>query len=208
MEYLVTGIVELNSKKSKVILNQEEEFALYKGELRRFHIETGQNLLEDDYQEIMTEILPKRARERCLNLLSVRAMTEQEVRRKLKDGYYPAPIIDQTLALLKKHRFVNDEDYAESYLQGKKHYKSKRQIQQDLMKKGISKDLIRDTLEDSDIDEAVNIQKLMVKKNLCRDDVTKEELQKFGVYLLRKGYDYEVIRKFLYNMHNILDIDL
>lgn len=199
MEHLVTSITELNKKKSKVILNHEEELALYRGELRRFHIEEGEVIDDASYQEIMTGILPKRARERCLNLLAVRSMTEQEVRRKLKEGYYPQHIIDETLALMEKHHLIDDCDYAESFIQTKKKGKSKRQIQQDLMHKGVSADVIRNALEECEVDEEGNIRHLMEKKRLDSKESTQEELQKFAAYLLRKGYDYDKICKVVFH---------
>lgn len=199
MGHLITGVVQLNTKKSKVVLDHELELALYRGELRRFHIEEGTELTEKAYEEIMTQILPKRARERCLNLLAVRSMTEQEIRRKLRDGYYPEEIIDGVIPLLQKHHLVDDQDYAESFISMKKSGKSKRQIQQELMRKGVSSEIIRTTLEDSDINEEENIRRLMDKKGIHPEESGTEELQKFANFLLRKGYDYDLIRRMVFH---------
>lgn len=199
MEYLITDINEINSKKSRIEINQEEEIALYKGEIRRFHIEKDSMLSSGYYNEIMTEILPKRARERCLNLLSRRSMTEQELRNKLKEGYYPEEIIDKTMNLLMKYRFIDDEYFAENYIETHQKGKSIRQIKQNLMRKGIASDVISQALSEADVDEEESIRRLMVKKRIDPEYSTEEEKTKFCAYLLRKGYDFDRIRKTVLN---------
>ena len=47
---LVTQVTELSKSRSKVYIDQEFAFVLYKGELRLYHIKEGQQLSEEDYQ--------------------------------------------------------------------------------------------------------------------------------------------------------------
>lgn len=195
MEYLITNVTELNTKKSRVEINYDMEIALYKGELRRFHIKRDEFLSEEHYHEIMDEILPKRARERCLNLLARRSMTEKEIRRKLKEGFYPEEIIEYVIELLVRHRLINDEYYADSYVEYNCKVKSARQIKQELIHKGVDKETILCAMSECEINEEENIRKLMNKKRMNPQDATEEEKNKFCAYLLRKGYDYDKIRK-------------
>lgn len=199
MEYLITDVIEVNSKKSRVEINYEVEFSLYKSEIRRFHVEKNSRLSSEHYNEIMTELLPKRARERCLNLLSRRSMTQQELRNKLKEGYYPEEIIEQTMRLLISHGFIDDECYADNYIEMNQKRRSIRQIKQNLLRKGIAPDVIVQVLSKSDIDEEENIRRLMAKKRMDPENSTEEEKNKFCAYLLRKGYDYDKIRKTVLN---------
>ena len=57
----VTEITPLDKRRSKVILDEDFALALYNGEIKRYHIETGEELPEETYREIMEEILLKRA---------------------------------------------------------------------------------------------------------------------------------------------------
>jgi len=68
---LVTQVTELSKSRSKVYIDQEFAFVLYKGELRLYHIKEGQQLSEEDYRTIMQEVLPKRAKLRAMNLLHI-----------------------------------------------------------------------------------------------------------------------------------------
>ena len=72
---LVTQVTELSKSRSKVYIDQEFAFVLYKGELRLYHIKEGQQLSEEDYRTIMQEVLPKRAKLRAMNLLQGREYT-------------------------------------------------------------------------------------------------------------------------------------
>lgn len=195
MEHLVTNLVEINTRKMRVEIDYDLQFSLYRGEIRRFHIEKDALLTEKAYHEIMDEILPKRARERCLNLLERRSMTECELRRKLKEGYYPEMIIDASMELLSRNHLINDSDYAERYVDCYGKTRSKRQIKEELLRKGVDRDRIAQALSESEMDEEANIRRLMEKKGISAENSTEEAKNKFCAFLLRKGYDYDKIRK-------------
>ena len=61
----VTDIVFRNKSKATIFLDGEIAFVLYKGDLPKYGIEVGSELAEPDYEEIMSEVLPKRAYERA-----------------------------------------------------------------------------------------------------------------------------------------------
>lgn len=197
MEYLVTGMADINSKKVRIQINYDEYIALYKGEAGRFHIEEGCLIEERIYTQIMSEILPKRARERCLNLLSRRDMTELELRKKLRDSYYPADIIDRTMECLKRNHLLNDEFYADNYISFHQKNKSIRQLKQELSNKGIDKDTVSRIIEDSSIDEEQNIAAILKKRHFDAVSATPQERTKICGYLMRKGYDYDKVRRMI-----------
>ncbi len=198
-EYLITAVRKISTRKVCVEINYDVKFSLYSGEASRFNIEQGRYLAKESYDEIFKEILPKRARERCYNLLTKRSMTEYELTRKLKEGYYPQEIIDHTIQLMSGSKLINDDDYARTYVELSHKGKSKRRLMQDMSRKGIPSDTISQVLNDSDIDEQQNIRELMLKKHIDTENASPEELQKFAAFLLRKGYDYDIICKMIFN---------
>ena len=50
---LVTQVTELSKSRSKVYIDQEFAFVLYKGELRLYHIKESEELRPEDYRTIM-----------------------------------------------------------------------------------------------------------------------------------------------------------
>ena len=51
-------------------IDDEFAFVLYKGELRLYHVAVGEEISQKDYDDILNQVLPKRAKLRAMNLLS------------------------------------------------------------------------------------------------------------------------------------------
>ena len=195
MEYLVTDISVISDRKFKVEINYDIQFALYKGEVRRYHIEKDGIIDESVYRKIMDEVLLKRARGRAINRLSGRNMTEGEVRDKLRKGMYPGEIIDNTIDYLKGLRLIDDEYFVQCYLDSYSNRKSIRVICMELYNKGISRDIIDSLIDENNVDEESSIKKLLEKRHFNANESSDEEKNKTIAYLMRKGYDYGAIRR-------------
>ena len=161
---LVMEIVPVDKRRSKVILDEDFTLVLYRGELRKFGIEEGKPISEETYEEILREVLFKRARERVLFLLKSSDKTEQELRRKLKDGGYPKEAADYSIEFLKEHHFIDDENYGRRYVEFNSERKSQRQIQYELQKKGLDKEVIQEILSEQPVDEEAQILAYLKKK--------------------------------------------
>lgn len=197
---LVTEIVPFDKRRSKVILDEDFTLVLYRGDLRRFNIEEGQLFSEEAYEELLHEVLFKRARERVLFLLKASDKTEQELVRKLKDGGYPKEAIDYAVGFLKEHRFINDENYGRRYVEYNSRRKSEKQIQYELQRKGIDKEVIREILEEQPVDEECQIEAYIRKKcrNLAQlEEMDRKERSKLIAALARKGFSYEAVNRIL-----------
>ena len=199
---MITEVAAVTKSRYRVVLDGETAFILYKGELHRFHIKQGEELEEDAKQSIFHEILPKRAKLRCMNLLKSRDYTRKQLEDKLKQGGYPADIIEEAVAYVESYGYVNDENYARSFIEYHMQTKSRKRIENDLSQKGVSKELIRkvfDELKEDglEIDEAAMIKELLLKKNFHFQESTYEERQKMCAFLYRKGFHADTISKVL-----------
>ena len=92
--------------RSRVYLDGSFAFVLYNGEIKRFHIEEGEELAQELYSQIMDEVLCRRARERMLHLLKSTSRTELEIRRKLGEALYPQQAIDKAVAFAKRYHYI------------------------------------------------------------------------------------------------------
>lgn len=200
----VTQIVELTKNRSKVFIDYEFAFVLYKGELRLYHIAEGQEISETDYGSIMADVLPKRAKLRCLNLLKSRDYTKAQLQKKLEEGGYPDEIIRQALSYVEGYGYVNDEKYAGDYIACYAALRSRIKIEYELLKKGIAKDTIEKAWQmwqesGNEQDEEQMIQELLRKKNWNPEEQDVKTYQKMMAFLLRKGFCMESIRKAMKN---------
>jgi len=200
---IIKEIIDINSKKSKIVTDNGIAFVLYKGDLSKYNIVIGE--VEDEtIEEIFDRLLPKRALDRSLKILTGRDVTEGMLKDKLKqDGYFD-DIIDKTIERLKKERLLDDERYVRGYIEGKSNKKSKRDVIIALSQKGIpsefSEKIYNELKEDGYLcDEEELIKKILIKRNYNFDEPTYEEKQKQIRYLLSKGFSYDSI-------HSVINI--
>lgn len=189
-------MTEINQKKICVFLDSGITLPLYKSEVSKFHIELEGILSKSVFLEIM-EILQKRARERALYLLKTKDKTEKEIRDKLRLEKYPDDVIEKVIEFLTQYGYVDDGRFAHHYLECYKERKSTRQIQSELLQKGISQECIRKLLEECPCDEEKAIQKYLQKKRIELSSVSPKETQKIYANLMRKGFSYEAIQNVL-----------
>ncbi len=189
----IISMTPLDKRRSKVLTDEDFAFALYRGELRAYNIEEGSQLSLEVYQEILEKILFKRAKERTLYLLRSRDRTELEIRRKLKDGYYPQEAIDYAVDFLKRYRFVDDENYGRNYISTYGDKKSRKQLEFELQNKGLDREEIDRLLEECQVSEEQQIAKFLKKKGYEKDITQPKERAKLAAALARKGFSYDAI---------------
>ena len=189
----IVSITELNHKKSKITLQDGTVFALYKGEIRRLHLSEGMELVQEQVEEIYHEILRKRIKERALYLLKAADKTEYEIRTKLRQAFYPEELIDYAVDFLKQYRYIDDQRYAQNYINLYAERRSRRNISQKLMQKGISRELVNEILDERENELGESCEKELIyvllrkRKYNFRETDKKAENRMIG-YLLRRGF--------------------
>lgn len=192
----VTQIIPLDKRRSKVFLDGDLAFALYRGELKQYRLEEGAELSRETYDEIVTQVLWKRAKERALYLLKASDKTSFQIRRKLEEGYYPAQVIDQVIGLLEKYRYLDDLEYARRYVEYYGTSRSRQRLALDLSRKGLDREQISRVLEEQPVEEEEQIKKFLRKKGYEPGaELPWEERRKWYAALMRKGFSSEAVRR-------------
>lgn len=186
----VIGITELDKKRVRIHLEDGNGFALYKGEQRQYGLQEGKELSEEQFQEIRREILIKRARRRTMHLLEKMDRTENQLRTKLRQGYYPEDVIEDAIDYVKGYHYVDDLRYAQNYVRCHKDRKSRRMLQMELLQKGVAEGWIRQALEEEYgwENEQEQILKWIQKKNYSSQTADIKEKQRVYRFLMRKGF--------------------
>lgn len=193
----IVSVTPLDKRRSKVLTDEGFAFVLYRGELRRYEIEEGAQLPEEVYREILEKVLFKRAKERTLYLLKARDRTELEIRRKLKEGYYPQEAIEYAVSFLKRYRYVDDENYGRTYIRTYGERRSRRQLEFELRNKGLDREQIRLLLDESQVSEEGQILRYLNKKGYRKDETPPEERAKIAAALVRRGYSYDDVSRLM-----------
>ncbi len=198
----VTRLEELTRSRSRVYIEQEPAFVLYKGEMRAYHIREGEEIAREDYDEIMGRVLPKRARLRAMHLLQGRDYTVKQLRDKLREGCYPEEIIEQALDYVAGYHYTDDLRYAEAFISDHEASRSRMRIEQDLLNRGIDKLTLEEAWRQWEQkggvqDEGAMIGRLLDKRHYDPETAGRKEQQKAYGFLMRKGFSQDAIRRAL-----------
>lgn len=139
----------------------------------------------------MTYDLQKQAKLRCMHLLEKRDYTEKQLRDKLRMGKteYPLEVIEEAIAYVKSYRYVDDSRYAAQYIEEKKARRSRRQIEQELLQKGIDREIVCQAFEETEqIPEEELIQYWVEKRHYDAQTADLSETRRMYAFLARKGF--------------------
>jgi regulatory protein len=145
--------------------------------------------------------------EYAVGALARRMRTERDLRRLMKlraeEGEAGARAMDAVVARLKELGYLSDERFAEDYTRVRKEHEKfgKRRVQQDLMQKGVGKELVASTLETAyeDVDEVALARQYTARKRMkqpCGANAQKETVRAMN-RLLRAGFSSRAIYKVL-----------
>lgn len=130
-----------------------------------------------------------RAREKAVQLLSFMDRSSDELRRGLRKRGFSEEAVGDAIRYVRGLNYLNDERYAENYVNTAGRRRSRLRVSQDLAKKGIDRETIRTVMAaEDDGDERPLIRRLAEKKlrSLPEDDPKRR--QKTAQSLLRKGF--------------------
>lgn len=197
---IVTRLEEATKTRIMVFIDDEFSFVLYKGELKTYDIRLNEEIKIEDYNQITKELLPRRAKLRAMNLLKTREYTEKQISDKLCQGKYPKSSIEEAISYLKSFHYIDDMRYAKDYILYKSEERSYRRIEQDLLRKGISHEILEQAFQNilqgnEKMDEKLLIDKLLHKKKFDKNTASYQDKQKIMSYLYRKGFSIENIRE-------------
>ena len=143
--------------------------------------------------------------EYAVGALARRMRTERVLRRLMKpraeEGEAGARAIDAVVARLKELGYLSDERFAEDYTRVRKEHEKfgRRRVQQDLMQKGVGKELVATALETAyeDVDEAVLARQYIARKRMKQPsgaNAQKETVRAMN-RLLRAGFSSRAVYK-------------
>ena len=185
----ITKIQALTKQKYRIFLDGESAFAVYKGELSRYHLEEGAVLPPEVYEELVNRVLKKRATLRAMNILERTDKTEAQLRRKLEESEYPKEAVESAIAYVTSYGYLDDRRYAEHYIEWKKQGKGKARLKMELVQKGISREIIEEVLESTDFGETREmIRQIILKKRKTDIPMNEKEKQRIYGFLMRKGF--------------------
>lgn len=199
---IVTCLEAKEKGKYKVYIDESYHFLLYLKDINKFGLCEGNEIPGDIYRDIYFNTVLRRGKQKALAILKYMDRTKQELILKLKQAEYTDNVIEEIMEYVIKFHFIDDTRYVSNYIRGRKDNKSKRQLITELSLKGIDKETINTVLLDEYDSEEEAVKKAVEKKCRNIDNLSKEERIKLASYLYRKGYQMDLIRKYVYDYEN------
>ena len=163
----------------------------------KHRLKVGMIIDEHFLSQIQLDGEKAKALDKALTHVSATAKTEKEIRDFLnKKGYLPA-VCDYVIEKMKDYRFVNDSEYAQSYVSYAGAKKGSRLIKLELQAKGIAETDAEHALSALDEQTQIRSATAILQKYMRGKTADRETLAKAFRYLMSKGYEYEIARSAL-----------
>lgn len=194
---IITDIQYGENKKYKIYLNDECVFELYKSEIKAENLQVGMEVDAVLYDKILYQVVGKRAVKRAMHILEKRDKTRKQLEDKLRENHYPKECIAFAVEYVESYGYIDDYSYASRYVEFRKHKKSRSQLQQELLGKGIDRAVVSQVLEEIEYREEDILREQILKKCPNPWELSKEQKRKLMASFMRKGFSYGVIERSL-----------
>ncbi len=157
-------------------------------------LKVGQTVAPSRLAEIQLESEKSTALDKAMTHLSASRKTEKQIRDFLGGKGYLSAVCDYVIEKLKEYGFLNDKEYAESYVESLAKKTGVRAIRAKLRGKGLSQEDVDEAIENLDEDTQKQAASAILQKYMRNKETDKETLQKAAKYLLGKGFDFDIIK--------------
>lgn len=166
------------------------------------YIKDGSEIDEEEWEALVAKINYKKAVNKCYDLLSRRDHSVKELKSKLLRTV-DEKNADRAIEHMQELGYLDDEKYAQNLLEYLINNKkmSRSFIKQEMFKRGLSSDIIANTLEDVEIDSVSNIVEIIMSKYLNKLKAQGGR-DKVIAALMRKGFSYSDVRDALNRIEN------
>ena len=185
--------------RNKIYLDTEEIMDISPLIRQKYDLKVNDNI-ERFYDEISYEA----SLEKGIFLISLKDRTKKEIRLKLEEKFRNKSAILQAIEKLEELGYLNDLNYAISYIEGRTY--GKNRISYNLFQKGIDKVTVEkaylildeekeDNVDDTKLEKLIEKNSKKININNERDEKKLKEEQKLIQYLARQGFSLDKIFK-------------
>jgi regulatory protein len=186
-----------NEARYSVYVDGRYAFSLSDLDLSNSGLRLRAELTQDQVEWWQAQSLESKAYAAALRQISLRRRSERELSDYLKRKEYEPDTITSVLERLRDLGLMDDAAFASAWIADRQllRPRSRRTLEQELMQKGIAREIIRDALAELDEDAQADVLMNMIERK--RRLSQYQDPQKLMAYLGRQGFGYEEIKKAL-----------
>jgi len=163
-----------------------DEVVLYKA-----GIKTGSEVETTVIAKLLKADDNQKAFDFALKYLTYRLRAKKEINSYLSQKGFDEGIIEETIEKLEHYGYVDDEKFANLYVQSQKHRYGKKKIEYNLRQFGVSEEIISKTCNSDDINA---LKKIAQKYRNLHKDCSE---QKLASHLVSKGFEWDLVKSIL-----------
>lgn len=200
MPYITKLSPQKRKKRVNVFIDQEFAFGVDLETLAKFNLQVGQEISEQRIEKIIKEGEFQKVYDKTLRFFSFRPRSEKEVKDWLAKKKIGVLVKKLVIKRLKKVKLLDDRKFALWWIDQRVAFKPKgrKLLEEELRKKGVSKEIIEQILE-TKITDGLELKlalKLVKKKLPSYQKMPYLKFrQKIADFLVQRGFSWEIIKK-------------
>jgi regulatory protein len=175
-------------------------FGAHSDILLEHHLSVGDRIDAQRIEAIIEADELRTATEVAIRALTSRLRSEREIRDRLRQKGFAAPVTDRAIEKLRDWRYLDDAEFAQFWVENRDANRPRgaRLLEQELRFKGVDRATIEETVRRDDRDELAGAMRVAEKKwPSLRSLPTETRRQRLTGLLARRGYGYDTIREVL-----------
>lgn len=189
-----------NKKRVNIYLDGKFGFGIDLGNFVTLGLKVERDLSDKEVEEIVKKSEFQKTLNKLLRFATLRPRSEKEIKDWFKRRKVHESLHKELFKRLNRLDLIDDTKFAQWWVEQRNSFKprGKRALEMELRMKGIKKEIIREVLEETEVDEKKIAKELLDKKSYRWKNLPKlEARQKMGAFLARKGFNWEMIEKVL-----------
>ncbi len=196
----ITALKPQLRSRDRINVYLDGEYAFSLADLTAVNLKLDVWLSDEEIARLQTADEVERARARVLDFLSYRPRSEWEIRQYLQKHKHSSSAIEAVVNALSEVNLIDDSAFTQYWLENRAQFrpKGKRVLSRELRQKGVSSQLIDETLEAYDEEEAarrVLTEQARRLTNLPPDVFRRRLIERMA----RRGFSYDLIQELLAN---------
>lgn len=192
---IITNIEPQKRNKNRISLYLDGNFycGLSLETTVKCRLKTGDKITQEELEGVILESEKRVCFDAALKYVSRKFSTEKEARAYLERKEFLPPAIDYAVEKLIEYKYLNDAEYAKSYVNYSLN-KGVLKIRYELKNKGVSENLINEVTV-SIVDNQFNLCIDIAKKYMSKKEFDYKTKAALFRHLISKGFEQDVVKQ-------------
>lgn len=192
----ITRIKYTKNKLFAIYIDDAYAFSVDENLLFNYRLKEQMELSEEEREVLEHDAHVLMARLQMIRMLS-NVKTRHEVEEKLRAAEFEEDVILECVDFAEEYGYINDEEYARNYVRDKMHLRrwGALRIRHELQRKGVSRELISNALEEMRECEEENLYALAAELLDRVDPEDRKQIEKCKQKLYGRGYTFDSINR-------------